>query len=100
MAQESATWVIHGLLCRSPSPNQQFYYDILKNNPEFIDLLFECAAFVRPPWYPESEVRSIASESIAILFRISPHTVPGVVAKVEDSIQTMAMMIGIFLWNL
>jgi hypothetical protein len=90
MTQEGAAWVIHGLLCRSPPPSQQFCHEILKNNPEMIDLLFKCAAFVRPPWYPESQVDSIASESIAMLFRISPHTIPGVVVKVEDSIQTMA----------
>jgi hypothetical protein len=90
MAQESAAWVIHGLLCRSPPPSQQFCYEILKNNPEMIDLLFRCAAFVRPPWYPESQVDSIASESIAMLFRVSPHTIPGVVVKMEDNIQTMA----------
>jgi len=90
MAQESAAWVVHGLLCRSPPPSQQFCYDILKNNPEIIDLLFKCAAFVRPAWYPESQVDSIASESIAMLFRVSPHIIPGVIVKVEDSIQTMA----------
>ena len=55
-----------------------------------IDLLFKCAAFVRPAWYPESQVDSIASESIAMLFRVSPHTIPGVIVKVEDIIQTMA----------
>lgn len=55
-----------------------------------IELLFKCAAFARPPWYPESQVDSIASESIAMLFRVSPNTIPGVVVTVEDSIQTMA----------
>jgi hypothetical protein len=78
MAQENAMWAIHGLLCRSPPPSPQFCADVLSHDPELIDLLFRCAAISRPPWYPESQVDSIACENLVLLYRISPSSVLGV----------------------
>lgn len=91
ISQEGAAWVIHGLLCRSPPPSQQFCYDVLKNNAEMIDLLFRSTSDVLPSFVLRGIqnlklVDSIASESIAMLFRVSPHTIPGVAVKAEDSI--------------
>lgn len=47
MSQENASWVIQGLLVTIPPPSQQFCYEILKHDPELIDLLFKCAVVPR-----------------------------------------------------
>ncbi|RDB30501.1 hypothetical protein Hypma_007254 [Hypsizygus marmoreus] len=78
MTQESAIWTVHGLLCRSPSPSPQFISETIAHNPELIDLLFQCAVFQRPPWYPETQVDSFACEALSQLFPVSPDIVPGV----------------------
>jgi len=87
MAQESAIWTVHGLLCRAPPPSQQFCLNILQHNPEIIDLLFECALDPRPAWYPEKQVDSIACEALVLFFRVSLDSVPGVSVSVEDALQ-------------
>lgn len=87
MAQESAAWTIQGLLCRSPPPTPKFCAEVLSHNPELIDLLFQCALFPRPPWYPESQVDSISCESLAMLFRVPPETIPGISINLENDFQ-------------
>lgn len=77
MSQESAAWCIQGLFLRSPPPNQTFCLEMLKHNPEVIDLLFECATLERHPWYPETQVDAIACEVITLLFCMSLEAVPG-----------------------
>ncbi|KAG1900306.1 uncharacterized protein F5891DRAFT_1033352 [Suillus fuscotomentosus] len=78
MAQESALWTAHGLLCTTPPPSRKHCLDILKKKPEILDLLFDCAIITRPPWYPETQVDSIACEVIALFFQWPSHIVPGV----------------------
>ncbi|OAX35603.1 hypothetical protein K503DRAFT_773300 [Rhizopogon vinicolor AM-OR11-026] len=78
MAQERALWTAHGLLCMSPQLSRKHCLDILKKNPEILDLLFDCAVITRPPWYPETQVNSIACEILALLFQWPAHIVPGV----------------------
>ncbi|KAG1769351.1 hypothetical protein EDD22DRAFT_869015 [Suillus occidentalis] len=78
MAQASALWTAHGLLCTSPPPSRKHCLDILKKRPEILDLLFDCAIIARPAWYPETRVDSIACEVIALLFQWPSHVVPGV----------------------
>ncbi|KAH7905185.1 hypothetical protein BJ138DRAFT_1165257 [Hygrophoropsis aurantiaca] len=78
MAQESALWTVHGILCASPPPSCKFRLDILKKRPEIIDMLFDCAIITRPAWYPETQVDSIACEVLALLFQWPLHVVPGV----------------------
>jgi hypothetical protein len=78
IAQECALRTAHGLLCTAPSPSRKHCLDILKKKPEILDLLFDCAIITRPPWYPETQVDSIACEVIALLFQWPSHIVPGV----------------------
>lgn len=87
MAQESAAWCIQGLLLRSPPPNQRFCLEILKHDPELVDLLFECATSERHPWYPETQVDAIVCEAIALLFCISLEAVPGIPAHPDNDSQ-------------
>ena len=49
-------WATHGLFCRDPPPKKSFCLAIVQENPEVFDLLLQCAALPRPPWYPETEV--------------------------------------------
>src|SRR5882762_8418950 len=84
MSQETALLTAQGLLCRSPSPSRQFCYEILKHNPEVLDLLFRCAALPRPAWYPESQAASLASEVLVLLFHYPFEVVPGLSSPFED----------------
>ncbi|KAH7925032.1 hypothetical protein BV22DRAFT_1089743 [Leucogyrophana mollusca] len=83
MAQESALWAVHGLLCTSPPPPRKFCLDIIKDKPEIVDMLFDCTIIARPAWYPETQVDSIACEILALLFQPPLHIVPGVSSNVE-----------------
>jgi hypothetical protein len=48
-----------------------------------IDLLFTCAVFERPAWYPETQVDSVACEVLALLFQPSLDVVLGVPLSLE-----------------
>jgi hypothetical protein len=41
----------------------------------------------RPPWYPESQVDSIACEALTTLFRVSPNSVLGIKVSPDDPAQ-------------
>jgi len=85
MAQENAAWTIHGLFLRSPPPDNQFCYEVLKHDPSVIDLLFRAANIERPPWYADLEVDAILCESVAMIFRLPELVIPGVDIKVSCS---------------
>ncbi|KAG1741487.1 uncharacterized protein EDB91DRAFT_1130708 [Suillus paluster] len=85
MAQESALWTAHGLLCTTPPPSRKHCLDILKKKPEILDLLFDCAIIARSPWYPETQVDSIACEVLTLLFQWPSHIVPGVVTPQDNA---------------
>lgn len=89
MAQESAMWAIHGLLCRSPLPTKEFCLEVLRHNPEVIDLLFQCAVISRPAWYPETQVDSIACEVLALLFQFPLDVVPGLFSPFDSEESTL-----------
>ncbi|KAF9032136.1 hypothetical protein BDZ89DRAFT_1063511, partial [Hymenopellis radicata] len=78
MGQENAARVIHALLCRRNPPSQRFKTDVLKHDSELIDLLMECLSFVRPDWYPESDVVSLTSESLSMLLGGTIYVVNGI----------------------
>jgi len=88
MSQESASWAIQGLLLCTPPPSQQFCHEVLKHDPELIDLLFKCAAVPRDAWYPELQVDSIICEAIVMLFRIPIFSVPGIPISLDYDFQT------------
>jgi hypothetical protein len=85
MSQETALWAAHGLLCRSPPPSRQFCHEILKHNPEVLDLLFKCTVLPRPAWYPESQAASLSSEILVLLFHYPLGVVPGLSPPFEDA---------------
>ncbi|KAF7979073.1 hypothetical protein HWV62_43569 [Athelia sp. TMB] len=85
MSQENAMWAVHGLLCRDPPPKKSFCLEIVQENPEVFDLLLQCAALPRPPWYPESEADSTASEVLCCLLQCPLDIIPGTTASYEDA---------------
>lgn len=87
MSQESASWAIQGLLLTTPPPSQQFCHEVLKHDPELIDLLFKCAAVPREAWYPELQVDSIICEAIVMLFRVPIFCVPGILVSLDYDFQ-------------
>ncbi|EIW77041.1 hypothetical protein CONPUDRAFT_109504 [Coniophora puteana RWD-64-598 SS2] len=78
MAQESAMWTAHGLLCTSSPRSRAHCLEILQAKPQILDYLLECAALERKPWYPETQVDSIACEVLTQLFQWPVYMVPGV----------------------
>jgi hypothetical protein len=62
----------------------QFCAAILNYNAELVDLLFRCPVLPRPPWYPQSQVDSIACQALAIFFHVSPSSVLGVAVSFDD----------------
>lgn len=87
LTQENAMWAMHGLMCRDPPPTHQTRLDILRHNPEVIDLMFKCASLRREPWYPENQCDSIACEVISMLFMDLLENVPGVHTVLPDAAQ-------------
>lgn len=71
------------LLCCSPQLSRQLCYDILKKEPEVIDLLLQCAVIPRPEWYPDTDINSIACEVLVLLFHFPNFVNPGMHTKVE-----------------
>jgi hypothetical protein len=66
----------------------KFRLEILKERPEIVDLLFDCAITPRPVWYPERQADAVACEILALLFQWPPYVVPGVSSPLDGSPRT------------
>jgi len=94
-------WIVHGILCTATAQPPRFCLDILERKPRILGQLFDCAVLDRPPWYPETRVPDIASETLTLLFRWPNYVIPGIdgpadkVFKAQDwktMTQTMAIL--------
>lgn len=90
MSQENAALAIQGLFIRCPPPTQSFCHEVLRQDPEILDLLFKCTATPRPPYYPELAVDSMLSEAIVMMFRIPQLTIPGISIELDRPAQQEA----------
>ena len=86
MTQEKAAFAIQGLLMTSPSLGQNFYANVIEHNPKIVGLMLKCAALPRYPWYPESQVDQLLSESLVLLMRVPRGHIPGLNIPIEDDI--------------
>lgn len=86
MTQEKAAFTIQGLLMTSPSPGQNFYAKIIEHRPDIVGLMLKCAALPRFPWYPESQVDQLLSESLVLLIRVPRGHIPGLNIPIEDDV--------------
>ncbi|KAK7684543.1 hypothetical protein QCA50_012490 [Cerrena zonata] len=73
MSQEFCMFSVYGMLSRSPSPDAKFILSILEFKPELVDMLLKVGMLPRAPWYPESQIDSLAFESLnrLVLFPLS-----------------------------
>ncbi|KDQ63943.1 hypothetical protein JAAARDRAFT_27614 [Jaapia argillacea MUCL 33604] len=85
MAQETALWAAHGLLCCTPTRSRQYILEMLRLKPEIIDTLFKCAAIKRLPYYPETQVDSVACEILGLLFDFPLDLVPGIAVSLDET---------------
>ncbi|EIW84759.1 hypothetical protein CONPUDRAFT_116927 [Coniophora puteana RWD-64-598 SS2] len=88
ICQESAIWVIHGILCTSSAHPPRFCADILKKRPQIVDLLFDCAIIDRQPWYPETRIVSVTCEIMVLLIRWPDHIIPGAASPVDKAFKS------------
>ncbi|EIW84752.1 hypothetical protein CONPUDRAFT_162101 [Coniophora puteana RWD-64-598 SS2] len=77
ICQESAVWIMHGILCTSSPQPPTFCLEILKKRPQILDDLFDCAILSRPACYPETKIVPVTCETIILLFRWPDYVVPG-----------------------
>lgn len=77
MSQEFCMFSVYGMLCRSPPPDAKFIFGVLEFKPELVDMLLKIGSLPRAPWYPDSQIDSLAFESLnrMVLFPLSG--VPG-----------------------
>ncbi|EIW78250.1 hypothetical protein CONPUDRAFT_60632, partial [Coniophora puteana RWD-64-598 SS2] len=86
VVQDTAVQVAHELLFTSLSPKTtMFCYEILKERPQVLDLLLNCAILDRPSCFPESNVASTASKTLVLLLQWPSHIVPGVALSVNEA---------------
>lgn len=76
-------WAAHGILSHSPQLPRQFCHDILKKDPEVLDLLFQCTIIPRPEWYPETQFDSVACEILVLFIHFPVYVIPGMQTKVD-----------------
>jgi hypothetical protein len=88
VAHDDALWAAQGLVCTYPMLPAKFRLEILKERPEIVDLLFDCAITPRPVWYPERQADAVACEILALLFQWPPYVVPGVSSPLDGSPRT------------
>jgi len=88
VVQDAAVQVAHSLLFTSPPRSPEFCYGIMKQRPQILDLLLDCAISDRPTCFPESGVISVACETLTLLFRWPSHTVPGVASPIDKAFKT------------
>ncbi|TEB13599.1 hypothetical protein FA13DRAFT_1805743 [Coprinellus micaceus] len=84
--QGHAAWTIVNLVGRYPVPEQSFYNDLIRQDPQLLDLLLECAGVKREAWYPQLEVDARTAEALIFMLSIPAEVVPGLEVQVDDRV--------------
>lgn len=71
---------------RYPVPEQSFYNDLIRQDPQLLDLLLECAKVKREAWYPQLEVDARMAEALIFMLSIPAEVVPGLEVQVDDRV--------------
>lgn len=61
--------------------------EMVRKRPQILSQMLAIASEARPPWYPETEVYSIAAECFTVLVNLPMDRVPGVPVSVEEGLQ-------------
>ena len=87
MLQENVFYSIMGLVAPLPVRKKTAALEMLRRRPQILRQLIAIASEERPPWYPETEVYSVAAECFASLVNLPMDRVPGVSVSVEEDLQ-------------
>ena len=85
--QENVFYSVMDLVAPLPVRKKAAVLEILRKRPQILQQLLTIASETRPPWYPETEVYSIAAECFTSLLNLPMDRVPGVSVSVEGGLQ-------------
>jgi len=85
--QENVFYSVMDLVAPLPVRKKTAGLEMLRRRPQILSQMLAIASEMRPPWYPETEVYSIAAECFASLVNLPMDRVPGVPVSVEGDLQ-------------
>ena len=85
--QENVFYSVFNILAPLPVRKKTATLEMLRERPQILRQMLTIASEPRPPWYPETEVYSIAAECFASLSSLPMDRVPGVSVSLEGDLQ-------------
>lgn len=85
--QENMFFSAIDLVAPLPIRKKPAILEIVRKRPQILTQLLAIASETRPPWYPETEVYSIAAECFASFVYFPMDRVPGVPVSIEGDLQ-------------
>lgn len=82
--QENVFFSVMDLVAPLPVRKKTVVLQMLRERPQILRHMLTIASEARPPWYPETEVYSVAAECFALLSNFPMDRVPGVSVSVEE----------------
>lgn len=85
--QENVFSGVMNLVAPLPVRRKTAALEMLRKRPQILSQMLAIASETRPPWYPETEVYSIAAECFTSLVNLPMDRVPGVPVSIEGDLQ-------------
>lgn len=85
--QENVLFSVRDLVAPLPVRKKTAVLEMVRRRPDILNQILALASEARPPWYPETEVYSIAAECFASLVNFPMDRVPGVPVSLEGDLQ-------------
>ena len=85
--QENVFYSLMDLVAPLPVRKKTSVLEIVRERPQILGQMLAIASETRPPWYPETEIYSIAAECFASLVSLPMDRVPGVPVSVGGDLQ-------------
>jgi len=85
--QENVFYSLMDLVAPLPVRKKTSVLEIVRGRPQILSQMLAIASETRPPWYPETEVYSIAAECFASLVSLPMDCVPGVLVSIGGDLQ-------------
>ena len=82
--QENVFFSVMDLVAPLPVRKKTVVLQMLRERPQILRHMLTIASEARPPWYPETEVYSVAAECFTLLSNFPMDRVPGVSVSVEE----------------
>lgn len=85
--QENVFFSVTDLVAPLPVRKKSAVLEMVRKRPQILSQMLAIASETRPPWYPETQVYSIAAECFTSLVNLPMDRVPGVPVSVEGDLQ-------------